>query len=618
MELLNKLRRAFGGFALTAASTLLLCACGSSSNQPDPPPEEPAPAPTTGPLQTKGTQWVAADGTPIELRGTNIGNWLLQEFWMMAQSTDAVNDQCTLEGILDERFGFDERERIMTLFRDNWITERDWDLMADFGLNLIRLPFIYNLIEDEHEPFTLREDAWHYLDLAIEEAEARNMYVILDLHGAVGSQGWEHHSGCAGLNEYWDNPEYQARTVWLWQQIAQRYRDNNTVAAYGLLNEPWGTDAETLADVMETLYHSVREVDKAHVIILPGHDSGIDAYGNPADRGMTNVAFDMHFYPGIFGWGEIGYEVHRDWLTCGSSNDSGVCEWDQRLTERDTAFLVGEFQPWAGLGLEQGAQIARATYDTYARLGWASTSWAYKVITNNGGQGQGTWGKVTNRADISVLVKANTWVCPGWDNTFADACDTALETFSIPGDAAQTFYLVVKVGATQEGELDVSFDSLRLTRADSDEQLLTNGDFGSGANWHTWSVTGSQTLDFDYADEVPEGGDAPVLRITGPADTNGGIYQAMILEPNTDYRFSGTFRDNGSSESWAEVYLVSAEPVEGIDVTGEQVPTLDFHNDSLETIEKFFRSLSTMEYDLHEPLMQWLTAEQGPNLFNLP
>jgi glucan 1,3-beta-glucosidase len=58
--------------------------------------------------------------------------------------------------------------------------------------------------------------------------------------------------------------------------------------------------------------------------------------------------------------------------------------------------FIGEFQPWAGLGAELGGQITRSTYDTYASYGWAATSWSYKLLSNNGGQGDGTWGLVTN------------------------------------------------------------------------------------------------------------------------------------------------------------------------------------------------------------------------------
>jgi endoglucanase len=622
--------------SLISASAVALTACGGSdnggssssssvSNSSVSSSSSSAPSePVTGLLKAQGTQWVTAEGgTPVHLKGTNLGNWLLQEFWMMGQDTAAINDQCTLEATFDERFGFEQRERLMTLFRDNWITDRDWDLLADFGMNVVRVPFIYNLIEDENNPQTLREDAWKYLDKAIDQAEKRDMYVILDLHGAVGSQGWEHHSGCSEQNYYWDGSTehpasyYQERTAWLWQQIAERYKDNETVAAYGLLNEPWGTTPETLADNIETLYHAVREVDQDHIIILPGHSAGIDAYGDPADRGMENVAFEMHFYPGIFGWGTIGYDVHRDWLRCGPTGTTGVCEWQERLANLDAPFLVGEFQPWTGLGLELGGKIARATYDTYADMGWASTNWAYKVLTNGGGQGAGTWGMVTNQSDNSVLVKANTWACPGWDATFAQACDTSAESVTINGTGEQTYYFVIKAGALADGNLDVAFDEISLVNADTGTEVLNNGSFGSANGWTEWQVNGTQTIDYAYAETLPSGAESPALRMTG-ADVNGGVYQAVTLQGGQTYTLSGVFKDNGSANTWAEVYLVTDAPQTGVDVTGQQLPKMDFATAPIEDIEALFQSFGTMEYDVHDELMHWLTTDEPNNLFTLP
>ncbi len=352
-------------------------------------------------LHTQGTRWVDAGGRQVVLRGTNLGNWLINEFWMMDLGTDK-DDQCTLEATLDRRFGYQERQRLMRLFRDNWITTRDWDLMQRHGLNVVRLPFLYSVIEDEKHPRTLRADAWHYLDEAIRQAEARGMYVILDLHGAVGSQGWEHHSGCAGKNQYWSTPEYQARTEWLWQQVAARYKDNGTVAGYSVLNEPWGTTPERMAAVVGKLYTAIRAVDPNHVVILPGHSTGIDAYGKPADKGMRNVAFELHPYPGHFGWGKPGVAVHREWLTCGPDGKGGVCEWDARARRLDTALYLGEIQPWALMGLERGGQVARASFDTYARYGWAATAWSWKVVSREGGHDTGKWGFVTNAPGARV------------------------------------------------------------------------------------------------------------------------------------------------------------------------------------------------------------------------
>ena len=350
-------------------------------------------------LRTEGTRWVRPDGSQKILKGVNLGNWLMQEFWMMGQGSNGIDDQCKLEAVLDQRFGYAERERLYRLFRQNWMRTRDWDLIAQFGLNVVRLSFIWSGVEGEKNPRSLRADAWDYLDDAISQAEQRGMHVILDLHGAVGSQGWEHHSGCAGKNLYWTSAEYQERTIWLWQQVAGRYKKRAAVAGYSLLNEPWGASPEVMAKEMKRLYQAVRAVDMNHVIILPGHSSGIDAYGKPAEQGMQNVAFEIHPYPGFFGWGQPSLQVHKDWLQCGGlglTGNTGVCEWNSRLKNLNTALLIGEFQPWAGLGAELGGQITRVTYDTYAALGWAATSWSYKLLSNSGGQGNGTWGLVTN------------------------------------------------------------------------------------------------------------------------------------------------------------------------------------------------------------------------------
>lgn len=353
-------------------------------------------------VRTQGTQWVKEDGSPIALKGVNLGNWLLPEFWMMGYAEDAkVNDQCTLEAVLDRRFGFSERERLIKLHRDNWMTERDWDLIPQFGLNMVRLPFIWSLVEDEKKPHHLRADAWHYLDSAIAQAEKRGLYVVLDLHGVVGSQGTEHHSGCAGKNLYWSTPEYQERTRWLWKQIATRYKDHSSISAYDVLNEPWGSTPEQLAAVVKTLYADIRAIDSRHIILLPDHPKGIAAYGKPSDQGMHQVAFETHPYPGFFGWGKPGSEVHRDWLQCRPVG-SGVCDWQRRMAALDVPLYIGEFQPWAELEPELSGQIARASYDRYAELGWASSAWSYKKLSREGGRTPVNWGLVTNAKGVAV------------------------------------------------------------------------------------------------------------------------------------------------------------------------------------------------------------------------
>jgi endoglucanase len=296
-------------------------------------------------LRAQGQYWVQDhDGSQINLKGTNLGNWLLQEFWMMEQGKNGVFDQCTLESTLEQRFGSAEKDNLMKLFHDNWISERDWDILASFGFNVVRLPLLWSLMEDGNNPETIRPDAWEYIDWAISQAAERNMYTILDMHGVVGGQGVNDHTGCANQNEYWTNTAYQSRTIWLWEQIAEKYRGNSNVAAYGLLNEPWGSTSQNMATRMFELYDAVRAVDPDHVVIFSDHNrDNIQSYGNPAtERNMSNFAFETHPYPGRYGVGNpenlAEFVIHRNWLK------HGIQKWAQRMQDLGAPLLIGEFQ----------------------------------------------------------------------------------------------------------------------------------------------------------------------------------------------------------------------------------------------------------------------------------
>lgn len=624
-------RSALLGGLLGAA---LLAGCGGAGGGQVPapaPPPAPAPAPGLTQLRTEGAQWVDAGGKPVLLKGSNLGNWLVQEFWMMGQGGNGVTDQCTLEARLTERFGHDEKERLIRLFRDSWITARDWDQLKAFGFNVVRLPILWSVIEDEQKPRTLRADAWRYLDWSIAEASKRGIYVILDLHGAAGGQTPNDHTGCAGQNKYWTDADAQDRTRWLWQQIAARYKDEPAVAAYDPLNEPWGSTPEAMVARVEDLYRTIRAVDARHIVLLPSHYGSIDAYGNPAARGFSNVAFEIHPYPGLFGDrpGDTPYRVHRDWLRCGPSGTTGVCAYDRQIGALKIPLLVGEFQPWQGAGLDLGGQIARATYDTYAGYGWAATSWAYKLVSPAGGSGSGTWGMVTNAVNgnsdsgVGMVAKASTWDCAGWDSSLANACAVKAATINVGGTGPKTYYFVIKSGASAGGDPDVSFDGISIVDTATHAEVVTNGGFGSDTGWTTLSINGPLTLDFNAtaAGKTPTGSEGAVLRVTRPdgvtGEINGGVYQAVTLQGGHSYTLSGVFKDNGSTDTWAEMYLLDKAPVPGRDVV-DMNGKLDFATASVAEIEALFKRYATQAYEVHPGLAQWLTSAAPPEVFQLP
>ena len=348
-------------------------------------------------LHAAGTAIADEKDQPVVLRGTNLGNWLLLEPWMLGIYDRAeVRDQAGIERALVRRFGAPERDRFLELYRENWITARDFDLLRAWRFNVVRLPFHHALLEDDAHPGELRPDAFRWLDRAVDLARAAGIYVILDLHGAPGGQSLDGVTGEAGRNRFWQ-PENRRRGAWLWQRIAEHFRDEPTVAAYDLLNEPYGTmssdnhDAD-LVGAMDEMIRAIRQVDERHLIFCAGSLRGIEAYGPPEARGWKNVGYTEHFYPGVYG-GTSTLETHARFL------GSNLAARAELLKTWHAPYFAGEFNvvfDHAG-----GADMMRRYYDEFARHGWAATSWAYKLLNRDGGISPDHWYTVTNARPLT-------------------------------------------------------------------------------------------------------------------------------------------------------------------------------------------------------------------------
>ena len=71
-----------------------------------------AAAAALAPLRTNGTRLVTADtGVPVTLRGFNLGNWLVNEMWMMPIAAPIPPDHVAFWGQVQARFGADGRRR---------------------------------------------------------------------------------------------------------------------------------------------------------------------------------------------------------------------------------------------------------------------------------------------------------------------------------------------------------------------------------------------------------------------------------------------------------------------------------------------------------------------------
>jgi glucan 1,3-beta-glucosidase len=346
-------------------------------------------------LAGKGTAVAElASGKPVTLKGCNLGNWLLLEPWM--QRWD-IADQQTIIRTLADRFGDAKADELMEAYRAGYITPRDFELVKSFHFNLVRLPFESLLLADEQGK--MRPDAFKWLDRALEMAEAAEVYVIIDMHGAPGRQSRDQCSGERGRNQLLSDPACQQRMIDLWTRIAQRYKDRSVVAGYDLLNEPYD-DYErdvraTLRELSARCYKAIRSTGDTHLIIFPNAlGRGVTFYGDVQALGMTQVAFTDHYYPGLFG-SPSTLASHAALLA------RRIPQTAAYLEHVGSPMLVGEFN----VALEKcgGDAMMRRYYDEFARRGWMATMWSYKLLKPAGGVEADNWYMVTNAAALPAL-----------------------------------------------------------------------------------------------------------------------------------------------------------------------------------------------------------------------
>ncbi len=268
-------------------------------------------------LSVKGRKIFNQKGEEIQLKGVNIGAWLVREDWLNPDHIPAeVLAEKKYDGEmvydkLEERFGREKSQELLNMFYDNWFTEWDLDNIKSLGFNCVRVPFWYrNFYYDDKGTKILDENGeWDFsrLDWVVEECSKRELYVILDMHGAVGSQSDAPHSGrgFAGAQLMEDSErgeEYRRLTDELWSAIASRFNGNPAVAMYDLLNEPMcdvqcGELERRIKNekIYTRLYDTVRAVDDEHIITMEAIWTGF-ALPYTFMRGWHDVVYQVHFY----------------------------------------------------------------------------------------------------------------------------------------------------------------------------------------------------------------------------------------------------------------------------------------------------------------------------------
>ncbi len=245
-------------------------------------------------VHAEGKFLVDPAGHKLLLRGTNLGNWLVQEGYMF-RFENGPQSAREIEALANELIGPTEAAQFWHEYRGAYITRKDIDFIAKAGFNTIRIPFHYRFFEEGNE------EGFDLLDRVIGWAKTDHLYVILDMHCAPGGQTGANIDDSWGYPWLYEDEVSQQQAAEIWKRIAAHYHNDTTVLGYDLLNEPiphypkLAQYNSKLEPVYKKLVAAVRSVDTNHVVILGGAqwDSNFSVFGQPFDK---NMMYTFHKY----------------------------------------------------------------------------------------------------------------------------------------------------------------------------------------------------------------------------------------------------------------------------------------------------------------------------------
>ncbi|MBD3808311.1 MAG: cellulase family glycosylhydrolase [Epsilonproteobacteria bacterium] len=165
----------------------------------------------------------------------------------------------------------------------------DFANIKSLGFNSIRVALWYKIFEDDLAPYVYKEAGFDWLDYLIAWAKENDLYLILDMHAPQcgGFQGPNH------ITNFWDDSTCKDRFKELWKEIAKRYKDENTIGAYDIINEPCpSTQAEYLTLLNDTI-SGIRAIDSNHLIIA---ETSFSSDSEPFTLSHDKIVYDYHFY----------------------------------------------------------------------------------------------------------------------------------------------------------------------------------------------------------------------------------------------------------------------------------------------------------------------------------
>lgn len=228
----------------------------------------------------------------------------------------------------------------------SWIQLSDMQKIANSGFNVVRIPIGFWAYDNANTPYA--SGAAYYMDQAIGWARQTGLKVIVDLHGAPGSQNGFDNSGHRIPEPLWQTGDNVQTTLNVLETIQTKYGASSyddVIAGIELLNEPLSSELnlDDLKQFERNGYGQQRAVSQTRVVVIQDGFQQPNSYNgwlSPSDDNSQWVALDHHEYqvftPELVAmqpWQHRQYVCNNAYTYSGADKWTIVGEWTAAMTD---------------------------------------------------------------------------------------------------------------------------------------------------------------------------------------------------------------------------------------------------------------------------------------------
>lgn len=269
---------------------------------------------------------------------------------------------------------------------DSFIQDEDFRELSGWGLDHLRLPVDYNLLENDDGSY--KEDGFLYIDYAIKMCREIGLSLILDLHKTYGFS-FDKGEGELG---FFENEQYRERFCRLWEKLAKRYAKHSDMLAFELLNEV--TDKSYCDIWNETALNCIkriRAIAPDNLILVGGyHNNSAEAVKDLLYIGDDKLVYNFHCYDPLRFTHQGAYwveDMDRDFKM--SFEESGVTEKFfedffadaiKTSNERGVPLYCGEYGVIETVDVQQALPWYKALHSVFEKYNIGHAVWTYKKM----------------------------------------------------------------------------------------------------------------------------------------------------------------------------------------------------------------------------------------------